>query len=422
MAVGAYELPVSQHDLKDDVEKKSRNKGNSSFLNMIPPSIQYNINKLKRLLGFNVGKNSNDDGGHHYKIFNIRRIVLILFIVTFSIFWLADSGSDESVSSLIKEYERRRNSNSRGLRTPLGQSSIPNSLANPNRSRWSKIWPFSLLNKDPKIVIILAANEGGGVLRWKNEEEWFIEKISIDNKKAYAKRHGYGLTIKDLTVSKRYSHEYREGWQKIDILKQSMREFPNAEWFWWLDLDTLIMEPKKSLEDHIFNRIDQMTERTLEEFNPLNIPIDLPYVDYKQDMNLLITQDCGGFNLGSFFIKNSEWSKLLLDVWWEPVMYEQRHMVWDHREQDALEELYRNEAWIRSKVGFLPLRAINSFPPGACSESNDDPRYFYNEHDRDFVVNMAGCNFGRDCWGEMKHYTSTMERLNTRWYSKLFRR
>lgn len=283
-------------------------------------------------------------------------------------------------------------------------------------------WFFNdipLLKRNPKIMIILAANEGGGVLKWKSEQEWAIERISIENKKAYCDRHGYGLVIKDLTLSKRYSHEYRESWQKIDILKQTMKNYPNVEWFWWLDASTLIMEPEKSLESHIFQNLDDLVDRTLKNFNSLNLPEDIPYVDFNESMDLLITQDCGGFNLGSFLIKNSEWSHILLDMWWDPVGYEQKHMVWEHREQDALETMYANEPWIREKVGFLPLRSINSFPSGACADYRNDPRYFYDEKDRDFVVNMAGCNFGRDCWKEMQYYTTLMEKFHRRWYSYL---
>lgn len=331
----------------------------------------------------------------HTEFGQTKKVLLGLFIVLFLFFWISDSAIPNGI--IDQKIQESAESSSKG-----------------SGSRWLK------KTKDPRFVIILAANEGGGVLRWKNEQEWAIEHISIANKEAYAKRHGYGLTIKDLTTVKRYSHEFREGWQKADILKQTMREFPGTEWFWWLDLDTLIMEPEKSLEDHIFNRIDKITDRTLKSFNPLNLDIDQPYVDYSEDMDLLITQDCGGFNLGSFFIKNSDWSKLLLDIWWDPISYEQKHMVWEHREQDALESLYANEAWIRSKIGFLPLRSINAFPPGACSEFSDDPRYFYNLKDRDFVVNMAGCNFGRDCWGEIQYYADLMKKLNTRWYTRFF--
>ncbi|CUS24393.1 LAQU0S16e00694g1_1 [Lachancea quebecensis] len=279
---------------------------------------------------------------------------------------------------------------------------------------------FTIWSKDPKIVLILAVNDGGGVHKWKGEQEWAIERISIQNKRAYAKRHGYGLTLKDMRTARRYSHEYREGWQKVEVLRQTMREFPNAEWFWWLDLETLIMEPQISLEDHIFKRLDSLSYRMLDKFNPLNLPLDIPYVDYSQPPELLITQDCGGFNLGSFLVKNSKWAHLLLDVWWDPVCYEQKHMMWEHREQDALEALYANQPWIREKTAFLPLRSINAFPPGACSEFSDDPRYFYSEEDRDFVVNMAGCAFGRDCWAEIQRYGSLLENHNQKWWRRFY--
>ncbi|CDR42706.1 CYFA0S10e01354g1_1 [Cyberlindnera fabianii] len=268
----------------------------------------------------------------------------------------------------------------------------------------------------PKVVIILAANEGGGVLKWKGAQEWSIERSSIANKRDYARRHGYGLAIKDMTMKKRYSHEWRESWEKVDILKQTFRQYPNAEWFWWLDLHTYIMEPQISLEDHIFNRMDNITTRQLTDFNPLKLKTDAPFVDYNKPVELLITQDCGGFNLGSFLIHKSKWSEALLDIWWDPVFYEQMHMAWEHKEQDALETLYNAHPWIRESTAFLPLRSINAFPPGACSEQANDPRYFYNERERDFVVNMAGCDWGRDCWNEMEYYKALSKKLQKPWY------
>lgn len=267
---------------------------------------------------------------------------------------------------------------------------------------------------DPKVVIILAANEGGGVLKWKGPQEWLVERLLIANKKQYARRHGYGLTIKDMTIKKRYLHEWRESWEKVDIMKQTMRQFPNAEWFWWLDLHTYIMEPQVLLEEHILDRLDSAVNRTL-DFNPLGLPLDVPYVDYAHSpVDMVITQDCGGFNLGSFLMRRLQWLEMLLDVWWDPAHYEQMHMQWEHKEQDALELLYLTQPWIRERVGFLPLRKINLFPPGACSDQANDPRYFYQQ--RDFVINMAGCEWGRDCWGEMEHYKALSKRLQRRWW------
>ena len=200
--------------------------------------------------------------------------------------------------------------------------------------------------------------------------------------------------------------------------------------FWWLDLNTFIMEPSYSLQSHIFNSITTNTYRDINLYNPLNITH--PFTNKQLDpisrsidgdgdpksIDLIVPQDCGGFNLGSFFLKRSPWTDRLLDIWWDPVAYEQKHMEWEHKEQDALEHLYANQPWIRSHTAFIPQRKINSFPTGACGDNGEDPRFHYREADRDFVVNMAGCEWGRDCWGEMYNFRELSNKLNrSRWES-----
>ncbi|KAL4874042.1 hypothetical protein BDV12DRAFT_1523 [Aspergillus spectabilis] len=291
-------------------------------------------------------------------------------------------------------------------------------------------WPF--LNESfrrtsfgggRKFVIILESNIEGGVMEWKGAREWAIERNSVSNKRDYAKKWGYELEVVNMLAKKRYSHEWREGWEKVDILRETMRKYPNAEWFWWLDLNTYIMEYSYSLQDHLFNRLDKIVYRDINAYNPLNIthPLTQPYLDEvslstdadkdPSSIHFLLSQDCGGFNLGSFFVHRSLWSERLLDIWWDPLMYEQRHMQWEHKEQDALEYLYTNQPWVRSSLAFTPQRYINSFPPGACGDEID-PKVHYTEDGRDFVVNMAGCDFGRDCWDEMYQYREFSKWLN----------
>jgi mannan polymerase II complex MNN10 subunit len=194
--------------------------------------------------------------------------------------------------------------------------------------------------------------------------------------------------------------------------------------FWWLDLNTFVMEPSYSLQSHIFNKLSKNTYRDINVYNPLNIthPLTEPYLDEQtlslvgdgkpESINLIVPQDCGGFNLGSFFIRRSVWTDRLLDIWWDPVGYEQKHMDWEHKEQDALEYMYRNQPWIRPHVAFIPQRKVNSFPPGACGDNGVDPKIHYKSEDRDFIVNMAGCEWGRDCWGEMYNYRQLSNRMN----------
>lgn len=80
-------------------------------------------------------------------------------------------------------------------------------------------------------VIILAANEGGGVMEWKGPREWAIERDSIRNKRKYADRWGYHLEIADMSTKKRYAHEWRESWEKVDIVRSTMAKYPKAEWY-----------------------------------------------------------------------------------------------------------------------------------------------------------------------------------------------
>lgn len=257
----------------------------------------------------------------------------------------------------------------------------------------------------------------------KGAREWAVERNSIRNKRKYANRWGYKLEIANMLAKKRYSHEWRESWEKVDVIRETMRKNPQAEWFWWLDLNTWIMESRTSLQDHIFNNLESHVYRDINEYNPLNITHPPPefYLDElertlatdsgAETLHLLLSQDCSGFNLGSFFLRRSVWTERLLDTWWDPVMYEQMHSRWEHKEQTALEYIYQSQPWVRNGVGFLPQRRINSFPLGACGDENN-PAFHYQEADRDFVVNMAGCMFGRDCWTEIYTYRAISREHN----------
>ena len=209
---------------------------------------------------------------------------------------------------------------------------------------------------------------------------------------------------------------------------ERLTEVEREKRFWWLDLHTFIMEPSYSLQSHIFKDLGSKTYRDINEYNPLNIshPPDADYLDalsrsaegdgQADSIDLIVPQDCGGFNLGSFIVRRSEWTDRLLDIWWDPAAYEQKHMEWEHKEQDALEYLYKNQPWVRPHTAFIQQRMLNSFPPGACSDGGNDTRIHYDERDRDFVVNMAGCEWGRDCWGEIYRYRQLSNELNrSRW-------
>lgn len=271
---------------------------------------------------------------------------------------------------------------------------------------------------NPKIVIILGVNDDGGVFKWKDAKDWALEKYSIKNKRKYSERHGYALSIKNLRSQKRYSKMWRKSWQKVDLIKETMNQYPNAMWFWWLDINTIIMNTQISLEKHFLNNLNLETYRTLENKNYSNFIPKLHFSEYNNQIDLILTEDCNGINLGSFLIRRSEWSKMLLDLWWNKKLYEHMKNIWINDEQDALMSLYNYNSWIRNNVAFLPLRKINSVPITACKSEGTKTQFVF--HKNDFLVNMSGCKNGRNCWLEMEFFKQLKSKLDKSWWRSNF--
>jgi mannan polymerase II complex MNN10 subunit len=90
------------------------------------------------------------------------------------------------------------------------------------------------------------------------------------------------------------------------------------------------MEPSRSLDAQIFSQLDQIATRNISAtHNPLEIS-EMAHVDSSKPMDILISQDCGGFNLGSFLLRRSEFTRRVLDMWWDPVFYEQKYLQLPH--------------------------------------------------------------------------------------------
>lgn len=270
--------------------------------------------------------------------------------------------------------------------------------------------------KSNRIIIVLGANRNGGVNDWKNPNEWEVERESIFNKKAYAAKHGYELVVKDFTRQKKYSDEFREGWQKFDAIRDTMAHYDHGDWIWYLDLYSLIMEDKVRIEDLVFKQLNKIVYRDLQYYNPKKLELDLPMVDTSEPINLILTQDCNGFNLNSFLIKKTDWSGTLMDLLFEPIIYLNQVSVWRSDEQSALEYYYNNFSWVRSRTAFLPTRVINSLARNSCPSTRSDYHLFYNETSNDFLVNMNGCEINRNCFDEFQFYKGIKRTLHS-WFS-----
>lgn len=100
---------------------------------------------------------------------------------------------------------------------------------------------------------------------------------TISNHKKYTKKYGYANYIENGKSDPR-----EEVWSKISALLRHMED-DKHDWYWAIDLDILIMNGDYKIEEILDDQYD-----------------------------LIFTRDWNWFNAGSFFIKNSEWSKKYL--------------------------------------------------------------------------------------------------------------
>jgi len=109
-------------------------------------------------------------------------------------------------------------------------------------------------------------------------------------------------------------------WTKIVATRHALTKYPDATYIWYLDQDSFIMNPGTTVENHL------MKPKLLEEVMIKNHPVVPPDSIIKtfthlrgEDVDFLVTQDKDGLSVGSFIIRNGEWSRFFLETWFDPI-------------------------------------------------------------------------------------------------------
>jgi hypothetical protein len=173
-------------------------------------------------------------------------------------------------------------------------------------------------------------------------------------------------------------------WSKVPVLIEAFNKYPDAKWVWWLDFDAIIMSPTIDLGSHLLNH-DAMSSKLRKgevyklrgshreaELHTLESPDP-------NEIHLLVTGDQNGINAGSFLLRRSAWTDILLDLWLDPLYVD---MDWPGKEQDAMIHMMQFHKFVSNHVGILPQRTLNAY-----SEGDENMRW----HPNDLVVHFAGC-------------------------------
>jgi len=170
-----------------------------------------------------------------------------------------------------------------------------------------------------------------------------------------------------------------------------LTKFPHTTYFWFLEQNSLIMNPDLTVETHIMN--PKRLETLIIKEQPI-VPPDSVIKTFAHlkptNVDFVLTQDREGLAAGSFIIRRGEWSKFFLDTWFDPLY---RSYNFQKADTHALEHIVQWHPTILSKLVLIPQRYMNAYCKNAPGEQSGKYK------DGDFVIRFAGCepNGARDC-------------------------
>lgn len=208
----------------------------------------------------------------------------------------------------------------------------------------------------------------------------------IDVRAAYCKRHGYVL----LDANGLIDRTRPAAWSKL-LAFESYFKSGQYDYLFYLDMDTLIMNPSIKLETLI-------SAARADVGSAGGDPPDM-----------IISEDMNGLNTGSFIMRNSEWS-----LWFLRTAWEQEQLVgptaadgtphlfrWEQRafhyltysaqwQQAGLPKFPGDIEGIRRHISVLPQCAFNSYilHPFDWHAVREDAQYAPG----DFLIHFAGKN------------------------------
>jgi mannan polymerase II complex MNN11 subunit len=109
-------------------------------------------------------------------------------------------------------------------------------------------------------------------------------------------------------------------WAKVPAMRHALTKYPQSTYFWFLEQNSLIMNPDLTIEGHIMNpaRLNTLIIGEHPIVPPDSVIKTFPHLKANQ-VDFVLTQDKDGLAPGSFILRRGDWSKFFLDTWFDPL-------------------------------------------------------------------------------------------------------
>ncbi|OJJ44035.1 hypothetical protein ASPZODRAFT_154010 [Penicilliopsis zonata CBS 506.65] len=231
--------------------------------------------------------------------------------------------------------------------------------------------------------------------------ENYLHKI-IQNREDYARRHGYTNFIANVSDYESALDGAPRSWAMVPALRHAMASHSHSKYFFHLGPHALIMNPSISLESHVLDskRIESLMMKDVSVVPPDSIIKTFSHLK-SNDVDVIFTQDKQDISPDSFIIKQGEFARFFLDVWFDPLY---RKYNFAKAEIHALDHIVQWHPTILARLALVPQRILNAY-------SRDSPQVAvdgaYTEGD--FVIQLSGCasDAMQSCEKEIEPYYAT---------------
>ena len=180
-------------------------------------------------------------------------------------------------------------------------------------------------------IVILTATDGKG----HNADIKDVVELARQNRDEYAKHHGYVHHF--INVEKYDLIDVAPVWKKLPAIVETFNKFPEAQWVFWLDADAIIMEPEVTLQDLLLSKAGQ--KKNFHLGAELMVVSNEHYKNFWprepdfENVDFIVAQDGQSLNAGSFLMRRSQFTQMLLDMWADPLFM---YASFSNKEQDAM--------------------------------------------------------------------------------------
>ncbi|EAU35796.1 conserved hypothetical protein [Aspergillus terreus NIH2624] len=164
----------------------------------------------------------------------------------------------------------------------------------------------------PSVVIVTVLDRA----LWSDD---YIQKI-IKNREDYAKRHGYTNFFANWSDYEPSLEGAPRSWGVVPAVRHAMASHPYSKYFFHLDAHALIMNPNKPLESHLLakSQLESLMLREVSVVPPDSIIKTFAHLK-PEDIDLIISTDKEDLASGSFVLKQGEFARFFLDIWFDPL-------------------------------------------------------------------------------------------------------